>query len=157
MSDLTHLFETQNVHDDDGQVIDSLFIEVDNPPDMKPATQPIYPSMKEERKRTTRILAFNQIFVPTMTSILMFPEDANRIGLTVQVYSLTAVAGDGIQIASDPGLLNGSPVLYHANPRLTDAFMEHTGPLYIQGASVGATGIGVLSAPILVQAWAVTK
>jgi hypothetical protein len=156
VSDLTEVFGTQNVHDDDGQVIDSLFIEVDDAPDLKPAAETVYPPAEEQKRKTTRILSTSQIVTPIMTPILFLPEDANRRGVTIQVFSLTAVGGDGVQIASDLGLLSISPVLTHANPRITDALMEHTGPIYIQPASLGATGIGVLSAPVLVQAWAVT-
>src|SRR4051812_47902597 len=41
MSHPTEPFETQDKHDDDGAVIDSFFIEVDNAPDLKAAEEPI--------------------------------------------------------------------------------------------------------------------
>lgn len=147
-------FESQNLKDDDGQVIDSFFIETDTAPDLKPATQPVPPPEVEKPAPATKLLTTSYTLDSTAAPILMFPYDPNRKGLTIKVVSPTSVATDGIRVASDIGLLATAGRVF-AGQQLSDALMNHTGSVYIVPCGNGGSGNGV-SASITVEGWAVT-
>lgn len=156
MSDLTVPFETQNVHDDDGPVLDSMFQQTSEPPDLKDAIQfdADAPAVKEP-VRQTMIIGGAQLIRSTWTSpTQILPFDENRKSMTIRVFSPTAVATDGVRISSDVGLLPNAGFALHGD-MVTDFLIEHTGPVYVQ--SVSATTGGAASADIILSIWAVTK
>jgi len=156
MSDLTAPFETQNVHDDDGQVIDSLFVETDAPPDLKPAADVVPSPAVDQPKKTTRLLTSSLLLQPSWGPQQILPADANRKALAVNVWSPTTVATDGVRVHSDLGDLNTGGIVLH-NQTPTSAMLDaHTGPLYVTPAAVGAPGTPA-SAPVWVYVWAVTE
>lgn len=150
-------FETQNLHDDDGQVIDSFFIETDTPPDLKPAAQTVPSAAVEEPAVCTKTLTETLFLDPAIFGpVQLLPEDKNRQGFTLRVSSPTAVATDGIRIASDKGLLSKAGRLFHGQ-QTNGSWDQHTGPVYIQTCKVSdGNGVGAASAPIAVDWWAIT-
>jgi hypothetical protein len=155
MSSPTVPFETQNVHDDDGQVIDSFFIETDTPPNLKDATEPIPPSDSNTvPPKVTRLLTRSLIVQPGWDAVQLFPSDANRRGFYLRVTSPTAVATDGIRLADNNGEVRTAGQIFHGQTTSGSAFDEHTGAVHI--ISTNATDGGNASAPVVVAAWAVT-
>lgn len=154
MSSPVPIFGTQDLHDDDGQVIDSFAIEVDNAPDLKPAVTPVPAPEVENPAPATKLLTTSYTLDSTAAPIRVFPDDPNRKGLTIKVVSPTGVATDGIRVASDIGLLSTAGRVF-SGQQLSDALMNHTGCIYIVPTGNGGSGNGV-SAPIVVEAWAVT-
>ena len=96
-------FETQNVHDDDAEVIDSLFVETDTPPDMHEAQEPILVKALIEPKPMTRILSGTYVFESTKNGlyspIQILPADAKRVDMTVKAYS--QVTSPSVPTATD--------------------------------------------------------
>lgn len=92
MSQPTHMFETQNVHDDDGQIIDSFFIETDAPPVLKDATQPITPTPTENPKKIRRLLTGSVLMSSGVfgSPHQVLPADPNRKSVTLAVLSTAA-------------------------------------------------------------------
>lgn len=156
MSDLTVPFETQNVHDDDAAVIDSFFVETDTPPDLKPAAETVPSPAVELPKKTTRILTRSDLIDPTWGPTLLFPPDPNRKSMTVNVYSPTSVATDGVRIFSDMGDQRSAGLVLHNQTPMSDMLGDHTGPVYVVGAALGGPGT-LASAAVWVFAWTVTE
>jgi hypothetical protein len=153
MSSPVEMFGTQNLKDDDGQVIDTFLIETDAPPKLADATESITVKELDVPRKITRIISRDQVLDPAWVSAtLLLPADANRKSLTVAVFSPTAVATDGIRFSDDIGNLPSSAKLLHNN---NIALTEHTGPLYAFTCGNG-TG-GVASAVINVEVWSVTE
>lgn len=156
MSDLTIPFETQNVHDDDGPVLDSMFEQTSEPPDLKDAVEFGLPAPAvKEPVRQTMIIGGAQLIRSAWTApTLLLPFDENRKSMTIRVYSPTGVATDGVRISSDLGLISSAGFALHGD-MVTDFLVEHTGPVYVQSVSM-PTG-GLASADVLLSIWAVTK
>ena len=146
-------FESQNVKDDDGSVIDSFFIESDTPPDLKFATQPIPVDVLEDPVKNTRIISKDELIDYTWTTpYAVLPADANRKSLNVYVYSPTAVATDGVRLSDENGTIYTAGKLLHNG---TIELTHHTGALWVLpcGAAAGNTA----SAPVRLQVWSVTS
>lgn len=151
MSQPAEIFSTQNMHDDDGQVIDALFIETDAPPNLKDATQPIVIPVLAEPKKTTRFLTGDITIPATWTPVLLLPADANRQGVNIKVYSPTSVATDGVRFSDEPGNIYSAGKILHGG---STTFDNHTGPIYY--VPCGSAANGAASAPINLCYWSVT-
>lgn len=152
-------FGSQDLHDDDGQVIDSFFVETDTPPDLKEAAQPVDAPAVQVPKRTTRIFPRDFLLDPantaTTTPVMLFPADASRKNLGIRVTSPTAVATDGIRVASDLGEVYGGARIFHGQDIANGALTSHTGAVYVLACGNGTNGAP--SAPVLVEAWSVSE
>ena len=84
-------------HDDDGQVIDSFFIETDQPPTI-PAETPAVTHMKPPRRTNRLVSGFQVIDLNTLnTSMQILAADIDRVSVTVKVNGVGAT--DSIRIA----------------------------------------------------------
>lgn len=153
MSDLAPIFSTQNVHDDDGPVIDSYLIETDSPPDLNLAQEPIEIPALPPMPLVTRLISREIIVDPTWpTPTLILPADANRKSVYLRVYSPTSVATDGIRIASNNGEASFGAKVLSGNDWQLNA---HTGAIWVW--TVSSTTNLVASAPVAVEYWSVTE
>lgn len=144
-------FESQNVNDDDGQVIDSFFIATDAPPKMEDATQPIVVSGLREPDPITRLFSGDMVLAADWEPVLLLPADKNRKSLNVYVYSPSSVATDGMRFSDDKGNIRTSGKILHNG---TVDLGAHTGPVYVLPTGAGAGGSA--SAPVSIQYWSVT-
>lgn len=151
MSHPTEPFETQNVRDDDGSVIDSFFIETDSPPDIRELNEPILVKALRDPAPMTRIFSGDQTVSPTMDPIQILPADAKRVKFTLFVYSPSAVATDGVRISDDLGMIRTAGKVLH-NGTID---LPHTGPIYVYPCGAGANGAA--SAVVSFQYWSVTE
>lgn len=129
--------------DDDGQVIDSLFIETNTP--AAPVIEAIAPAPLEEPKPTTRIFGgsfnFEQTRLADYTSpIQILPADANRKDLTIKSYSRAAAptVTDFVFVADENGKMsaNGTGKL---RPSSSDFDLSnHTGAVWIYPGAITA-------------------
>jgi hypothetical protein len=152
------VFGTENLKDDDGQIIDEFFIETDTPPPLKDATEPIDKTAAIDIPRITRIITKTQLVDPTWsTPIQLLPSDSKRHGVGIRVWSPGLVATDGIRLSSDLGEVYSAGVILHGQVPPGDALSEHTGPLYATAANLTTTGVGIASAPVFVMVWSVSE
>lgn len=136
--------------DDDGQVIDSLLVEVDNPPEPLPDAAVDPQRSKVRPRKTGRLLTGTMLVLPTWNTanggngpVPILPADPDRKTFRIQVQG--ANAGDYILFADDTGKLqveSGGARLYATaagNERDLDWL---SGPLWIvPGASNNAAGV----------------
>lgn len=156
MSDLTAMFETQNVKDDDGQVIDSFLIETDSPPPLKDATQPIDSIKTETIPDVGRLFTVTQLVMPGWAPWSALVEDFNRKHLYISCFptALTPALLDQILYADEAGKLSntsamGAGIIFTSQV-IERTIDDYTGPLYI------SPGPNLVS-PIWVSVTAVTK
>jgi hypothetical protein len=144
-------FESQNLNDDDGAVIDSFFLETDSPPSLKELNEPIIVKTLREPAPITRLLTMSQSFDPSWpTPVQLLPADACRKSLQVSVYSPTAILTDGIRLSDDIGTVAKAGRVLHNGTIPLDG---HTGALY--ATTCGAAGAA--SATVYVEVWSVTE
>lgn len=138
---------TGDTTDDDGTVIDSLFIETDRPPD--PLIEP-FPDLVpiEEPAKTRRLLSGNRTLLTTWDPILLLPPDIRRKDFYARVTSPTAVATDFVWLCDESGKIATTDCgkLFHTQDINLGL---HTGPLYV--SCVGS------SAPMVVSYWSTTS
>lgn len=152
---------TGDKNDDDGQVIDSLLIETNTPPEPLPDAS-VDPQRAKVRPRKTGRLLTGTWFVPPGWHVnnggsgptLVLPADPDRKTFRIQVVSPTA--GDYIVIADDAGKLQGVDMFGGARIYATTTGNQrdidnHTGPLYIVPAAAN-NALGCY-----VSYWAVTE
>lgn len=141
MSNPYPIFGTQDVHDDDGQVIDSLFIETDAPPNIKDAVEPILIPVPVEPARPTRLLGGTEILDPGKSPYRLLPADADRLQLHLEVtltsfgtatFNDYAVLGDdvGPVASAQSGLLTTQGCI-RLRPGKSYEMDQLTGPVYI--------------------------
>lgn len=150
MSQPTEIFETQNVRDDDGQVIDSFLIETDAPPPIEEAREPIVVRALPQPKVPSRLMTGEITLNNTWDVVEIFPADINRRSVNIYVYSPTSVATDGIRFSDDRGTIATGGMLLHNNTLTLGAY---TGKLYISASST----TGTASAPIRFAYWSITE
>ena len=157
------VFGTENLHDDDADVISSYDIEVDSPPDLAKATDVIPTPAVADPVKLTRIITREYYMditnFPANIPVLLLQPDPNRISLTVRVFSPTSVATDGIRLSSDLGDVYSAGRLFHSQSS-SDAFASHTGALYAVSCSNAVPSSyppAGASAPVYVEVWSVTK
>ncbi len=152
MSHPTPMFGTQNINDDDAVVIDSYTQEINNPPDMESAEQPIPPTPADPIPVTTKIITGEIILRPGWDPVQILTDDKNRLQLHIRVISATSVATDGIRIASTKDQARtGGRIM---SGQTSGAIDNHTGAVWVYGATLTDTPI---SADLNVEYWAVTK
>lgn len=149
MSHPTEIFGTQNTHDDDGQVIDSFLVEVDNPPDLRNAIEPIQVPAKVEPEPVTRLIGGYFTFPSSggLPTLLIQP-DRNRKSLHLRVQSAAATPtfADAVFIADElskiqyvgGGATSATPIPSGVSLSLD----YHTGALW---AAPGSTLAGTIS------------
>jgi hypothetical protein len=147
------IFGSQDLKDDDGQVIDSFLIETDAPPDLKDAIEPVSQPTLPTPKKSTRLITSDTTIDPTWDGYQALPADPNRQSITIRVYSPTAVATDGVRIASEKSELLTAGKILHGQD--TSVFANHTGAIWIITCGGGTNGRA--SAPVSLQTWAVTE
>lgn len=149
-------FETQNKSDDDGQVIDSFFIETDSPPDLAQLNNPILVKALVDPPAITRIFSGERTIDPLdpngVNPIIILNSDARRKYLFIRVESLSAVATDGIRISDDLGLVKSAGLVLHGKTCQMD---PHTGQLIVYPGTI--TGTGLASAKVSVSWFAVSE
>ncbi len=152
MSQPYEIFGSQDLKDDDGPVIDSLFIETDAPPNLKDATEPI-PDNSDNipPRKTTRLLTGSQILGTDWAPHRLLPADANRQGINIKVYSPTSVATDGVRFASENGSIYTAGKILHGG---STTFDNHTGEIWVVPCGNAS---GLASAPIGIEYWSVTE
>lgn len=125
-------------NDDDGLVVDSLLVEVDNGPDVK--EQPTAPGDRippaKRPRETNLILTGYQTLQNTWDPTEVLPANADRQDLHIRCISTTAT--DRIRIADDPG-------------KLQDAVNSLSGLAYILPAGAAFSPSDV-TAPVWVSA-----
>jgi hypothetical protein len=150
------LFSTQDLKDDDGQVIDSLFIETDSPPDLSTLNDPIIVKTLKDPAPFTRTMSEEFLIDPTWASptTRIVPADPMRKFIFIRVEGVLAT--DGVRISDDMGtVLKGARVLSGKDVRLD----YHTGPLYVFpiGGAVTTNPPALSSDKVLVSVWTVTE
>jgi hypothetical protein len=151
------VFGSQNLKDDDGQVIDSLLIETDTPPNPADAPQPITEPALQNPEQWDRLLGTQQIIQIGWDPILLLPADAHRQAVTIYVTSIGTVPGtpiptDGIRIADESGkVYNGGRILHGQTISI-----NYKGPLYALGTG-GVSANAGNTAAVSVEVWAVTE
>lgn len=79
-----------NVDDDDGRVIDSFFVERDNPPPTEPSTPAVLVTdPPRHRPDATRTMTGNQTMVNTFAPFQLLPRDERRKSVTLLVTGAT--------------------------------------------------------------------
>lgn len=153
MSNPVPMFGTQNLKDDDAQVIDDYLIETDSPPDMKAAEQPIPPTPDTGMTRLTKILTTELVWRTGWSEPqLLLASDENRLQFHMRVISPSSSTTDGIRWASKKDeARTGGRLLAGQTSGAVDS---HTGAIWVWGETVaGATN----SADLNIEIWAVTK
>jgi hypothetical protein len=130
-------FETQNVHDDDAQVIDSLFEETSAPADIKAAVVATDPVQQYKAKAPTRMFA-NTISFPTgyaSGAVRLLSEDVDRGTTYVRVVSSAAAPAfnDYVIVSDDLNKVSagfsGIAIPVHNNGILD--LSGHTGQVWV--------------------------
>lgn len=154
MSSPMQPFESQNLKDDDGPVLDSLFIETDTPPDLKALQDPIIVKQLKDPPVITRIVSGELTIDPAKDwgPQQIIVSDARRKYLFMRVESPTAIATDGFRVSDDQGTVKKSGIVLHGKTIQMD---PHTGTVYVYPASTSQSGIA--SAPVSISWWAVTE
>lgn len=137
MSQPLDFFSTANLEDDDGQVIDSLLVEVDNPPDLREAVEPItIPETVVPTPVTRLIGGYIQFPQTTGAPTMLLQADKNRKSLHLRCLSSSATPSvadsvfisdelSKIQYVSGPGT-SATPIYNGVSVSLD----EHTGALW---------------------------
>jgi hypothetical protein len=87
------IFGSQKPNDDDGQVIDSFFIETDTPPDLTQALETIPIPAKDPIEKPTRTLSGTEILTSAFTPYMLLAPDADRTTIAIGVYSYATTPG----------------------------------------------------------------
>ena len=153
-------FETEDLHGDDASIIESYDIEIDAPPKLSDATQPIPPSAVAQPVKYTRVLTRSETIQPTWSPTMLFPSDPNRKNMTIRVTSLgadgtgtTPIATDGIRISSDSGDILSAGVLL-SGQSMSDCMTDHNGAVYVVATGTGTGGASQYN--VRIDAWTVT-
>lgn len=165
MSSPLPIFGTQNLHDDDGPVIDSLLVETDSPPNLKMATQPINVPAPIAITRPTRLLTGSLLMTSGSDPQLIINSDPNRVAFHIFAFWVNGGAGPGfndyINLSDEQGPVSNAKVnistmgiIRLRPPGILGAspyeFNGHTGPIYLSPANA-------LSGPIELTWAAVTQ
>jgi hypothetical protein len=147
------IFGSQDLKDDDGNVIDSFFIETDAPPNLADAPQPITVVAPTEPVVATRLLTGTIQLTATMDPVQILPADTNRKSVSVQIYTTAAsstAVGEYVTLADENGKCRTSGAWTLRSGKDPYTIIDHTGPIFVQAAST-------VSANMELTWWAVTK
>lgn len=132
---IPEVFGTQDKKDDDGQVIDSLLIETDAPPDLKTATQLVDAPETPKIPRPSRLLTGNITLVSTLVSpVMILPADTNRKSVTLSVLSTAASPNalvEYVSVADNNGVLNTTSAWNLRNAAIPVTLYDYTGALWV--------------------------
>lgn len=137
-------FGTADVNDDDGQVIDSFFVETDTPPPLAEAMEPIVVKGPPEEPKYTRLLGGTETIPAGGQPFRLLTADANRREL--QLFAATptadATATDYVNVADNVGsvssaLATGSGMGCQRIRPWTVAwdYDAHTGEVWVAGSN----------------------
>lgn len=137
MSSPFEMFGSQDLKDDDGQVIDSLLIETDAPPDPAKGEMSFDKPAPTLPKIPTRLLTGYQNFTATTDPIMILPADPSRKSVTLTVFSAAAAPTASVEylsISDESGKLNTTSAmnLRHGKDPIA---LDHSGPIFAKGAS----------------------
>ncbi len=157
MSNPYPIFGSQDLHDDDGAVIDSLLIETDTPPNPADAPQPITNPVLQNPEKWDRLLSVQQIVQVGWDAVSVLPSDPKRHSLTIYVNSIgstpgTPIATDGIRLADDRGNMLQAGRLLHGQT----ISINYKGPLSVIGTG-GVSANDGNTGPVSVEIWSVTE
>jgi hypothetical protein len=138
MSQPYDIFGSQKSNDDDGQVIDSFFIETDAPPDLTFATEPIPPTSKIEPVKCGRLLTGSlSMTTAVFTSpTLILPADANRKQVSLSV-STDGPVNTASQSSATGTVVSGTAYLKSVTLASTDGVTSGVGKLEIRDGAAG--------------------
>lgn len=136
MSSPFPIFGSQNLHDDDGPVIDSFLVETDAPPKLTDAIEPIPVPEKEHINRPTRIFSGTDTLTQLSAPYQLLPADPNRLHIRLDVYSFATtpgakdyiIAGDESGKVANSNMTQGPFRIRHGKGYTID---DHTGALWI--------------------------
>ena len=139
MSSPVPIFGTQDLKDDDGPVIDTLFLETDAPPPIEEAMEPIRIPAPIELPRPTRLFTGTETLNTDSQPIQLVVADADRreFEIVVSTPAGAATAADYLNVASELGPVTnaqqtGSGMgVARIRPGVPWDFDAHTGPIYI--------------------------
>jgi hypothetical protein len=140
------IFGSQDLNDDDGQVIDSFFIETDSPPNILNALKELTTAVREGLKTpivTGRLLTGNMTLVTGVnyfnspTQIL--PADPNRTSLSLSVSSTAQTTGKLTQLLSTGTAYTGPTTLRSVIGTSSDGATSGIGKVEVRD-SINGTG-----------------
>jgi hypothetical protein len=124
-----------NTADDDGQVIDSLLVEVDAPPAPQDLIGPISPEPLIKPRPVTRLNTGNYTIDTTWGPVQVVPADPNRLQLRIRGMSNAATpgAGDYILLGYDRGMVGAgnNSAVYKLRNNVSLDLDEHTGEVWV--------------------------
>jgi hypothetical protein len=140
MSQPYEIFGSQNLSDDDGPVIDSLFIETDSPPDMKAATEPIPATSQKQPISCGRLLtgSLSMTLAVFTSPTQILPADPNRKSLVLTAFSSAAsptALVEYIEISDENGKVAGSSGFNLRPGKDPITLTDYTGALWAMPAS----------------------
>jgi hypothetical protein len=122
-----------DTEDDDGQVIDSLLVEVDAPPEPLPDTSVEPQRSKVRPAKTGKLLTGTMLVLPGWDAIPLLPADPDRDTFRLQVIGATAT--DYILYADDAGKLQNEQGGFRVMATVTGNRVDvdnFTGPLWVK-------------------------
>jgi hypothetical protein len=150
MSHPFEIFGSQNLHDDDGDIIASYDIEVDAPPDIKEALQPIPAEPEKSPVVCTRLITGTMTLDATIVEpFLLLAADAERQQFRMDVlsnaasptnadYVLIADEKSKLQLPVDGSVLPGG-LMKRVHTGKDFPLDVHTGALWVR-PNPGITG-----------------
>jgi hypothetical protein len=137
-----------NTTDDDGQVLESLYEGISEPPDVTEAIGEPYAPDSVPAERPTRIITGTLTVLNTWTQpTCILSEDLNRKSLTMTV--VTEAATDYVNMADDYSLLSADTSGRLYAMEAAEVLGKHTGPVWVTAANSGHQ--------VIVSWWAVTE
>lgn len=142
MSSPFPMFGSQDLKDDDGQVIDSFLKETDAPPDLTLATEPIpkpalkQPVPKDRLLSGTLTLQSGANAYPS--PIMLFPADEYRESVIVSVFSTAALPNattEGVTVADELGKCNSALAFTIRPGKDPYTLINYNGALFVQALS----------------------
>ena len=131
-------FGSENVTDDDGQVLDSFFVETDNPPDLRLAQEPIPILPRVTPEYPTKLFTGFQVIFANTDPFRLFQADVRRVDGKIYVASLNATPDLNQYVyvseqrsAIPPSALSGN--VLRARPGKSIDIESHSGELWVMG------------------------
>lgn len=151
------IFQTQNLHDDDAQVIDDLVQETNAPADPRFGVVPSIEVPQYKPIPVTRLYTATAVLGGGADPYPLLPEDVNRVTCRIRVFSTNAVAAnitynDFALFADNRGLASSRAQNYLITCHHSEVvdLDGHTGAVWV------VPGPG-MTAAIEVSAWGVTS
>ena len=153
-------FGSQNVRDDDGQVIDSFLIETDSPPNILEALKELMTPIREALKTPTptgRLLTGTMTLAPGANYFnaptMILPADANRTSLSLSVSSNASTTGALTQLLSTGTAVAGPTVLKSVVISSSDGATSGNGKVEVRDGAGGPVRLTLVTGPGLSGVW----